>query len=160
MNRTEFYNQLKERILILDGATGTELQKRGMPKGVCPEDWILKNPDSLIEIQNAYKEAGSDIIYAPTFGANRWKLETFGLEDKVKEINVNLVRLSKDIAGQEVLVAGNLSATGKFIKPFGDKTFEEAVNIYKEQVEALLEGGADLFVIETMIDIQEARAAL
>jgi len=160
MNRTEFYNQLKERILILDGATGTELQKRGMPKGVCPEDWILKNPDSLIEIQNAYKEAGSDIIYAPTFGANRWKLETFGLEDKVKEINVKLVRLSKDIAGQEVLVAGNLSATGKFIKPFGDKTFEEAVNIYKEQVEALLEGGADLFVIETMIDIQEARAAL
>ncbi|NLJ87263.1 MAG: dihydropteroate synthase [Epulopiscium sp.] len=160
MNKIDFYKKLKQKILILDGATGTELQKRGMPKGVCPEEWILKNPNTLREIQKSYKEAGSDIVYAPTFGANRWKLETFGLEDKVREININLAKLSKDIVGKEVLVAGNLSATGKFIKPFGDKYFEEAVDVYKEQVEALLAGGVDLFVIETMIDIQEARAAL
>ena len=139
MNKIDFI-KIKTKILILDGATGTELQKRGMPKGVCPEEWILKNPNTLREIQKSYKEAGSDIVYAPTFGANRWKLETFGLEDKVREININLAKLSKDIVGKEVLVAGNLSATGKFIKPFGDKYFEEAVDVYKEQVEALLAG--------------------
>lgn len=160
MNQVKFHEILKEKILILDGATGTELQKRGMTKGVCPEEWILNNPDSIVGIQKSYKEAGSNIVYAPTFGANRWKLESFGLADKVREININLVKLSKKAVGNKVLVAGNLSATGKLIKPFGNKYFEEAVDVYKEQVEALLAGGVDLFVIETMIDIQEARAAL
>ncbi|WP_341876263.1 homocysteine S-methyltransferase family protein [Defluviitalea saccharophila] len=160
MDKAAFHKLLKERILILDGATGTQLQKKGMPKGACPEQWILENPNAILEIQKDYKEAGSDIVYAPTFGANRWKLKSFGLEDQVKEINIKLVQLSREAVGEDTLVAGNLSPTGEFIKPFGEKAFEEAVNIYKEQVQALLDGGVDLFVIETMIDIQEARAAL
>ncbi|NLK21338.1 MAG: dihydropteroate synthase [Epulopiscium sp.] len=160
MTRLKFNEMLKDNILILDGATGTELQKRGMPKGACPEEWILKNPNAIIEIQRAYKNAGSDIVYAPTFGANRWKLKSFGLENKVEEININLVKLSRKAVGNEVLVAGNLSPTGEFIKPFGEKSFEETVDVYKEQVHALVKAGVDLFVIETMIDIQEARAAL
>lgn len=160
MNKTTFYELLRERILILDGATGTQLQKKGMPQGVCPEKWILENPHAILEIQGSYKEAGSDIVYAPTFGANRWKLKTFGLEDQVREINMSLVQLSREAVGRDILVAGDLSPTGEFIKPFGERAFEEAVEVYKEQVEALVEGGVDLFVIETMIDIQEARAAL
>jgi 5-methyltetrahydrofolate--homocysteine methyltransferase len=160
MDRATFYEILKEKIIILDGATGTELQKRGMPKGVCPEKWIIDNPNAIIEIQRSYKEAGANIVYAPTFGANRWKLKSFGLEDSVKEINMKLVKLSIEAVGGDVLVAGNLSPTGEFIKPFGEKSFEETVEVYKEQVRTLLEAGVDLFVIETMIDIQEARAAL
>ncbi|WP_058486488.1 homocysteine S-methyltransferase family protein [Defluviitalea phaphyphila] len=160
MDKTQFYKILKEKIVILDGATGTELQNKGMPKGACPEQWILENPNAIIDIQKSYVEAGSMIVYAPTFGANRWKLKSFGLEEKVREINIELVKLSKKAVGDKALVAGNLSPTGEFIKPFGEKSFEEAVEVYKEQVNALLEGGVDLFIIETMIDIQEARAAL
>lgn len=160
MDRAAFYKMIKEKIVILDGATGTELQKKGMPKGGCPEEWIIENPNSIIEIQRAYKNAGASIVYAPTFGANKWKLKSFGLEDRVKQINLDLVKLSREAVGSDVLVAGNLSPTGEFIKPFGEKSFEEAVEVYKEQVMALIEGGVDLFVIETMIDIQEARAAL
>lgn len=160
MDKAAFYKLLKEKIVILDGATGTELQKRGMPKGACPEQWILENPHAILETQKAYKEAGADIVYAPTFGANRWKLKSFGLEDKVEEINIKLVQLSREAVGSDTLIAGNLSPTGEFIKPFGERAFEEAVDIYKEQVQALVDGGVDLFVIETMIDIQETRAAL
>lgn len=154
------YNILQEDVLILDGATGTELQKKGMPKGVCPEKWIIENPNALIEIQKAYKKSGSKIIYASTFGANRIKLEEFGIEDNVYLLNKKLIEISRKAIGKDTLLAGDLSPTGKFIEPFGDLSFEDAVKIYKEQVKGLLSGGVDLFVIETMIDIQETRAAL
>ncbi len=160
MNRTQFKEIVLKKLLILDGATGTELQKRGMPTGVCPEQWVVENPGMIKDIQRAYIDAGSDIIYTCTFGGNRIKLEEFGLGNKTVEINRELARLSGEAASAKSLVAGDLASTGRFIKPLGDMRFEECVNVYKEQVQGLLEGGVDLFVIETMLDIQEARAAL
>ena len=159
MTKSEFQKLLTEKIVILDGATGTELVKRGMPQGVCPELWILENPSAMIEIQQAYRAAGSDIVFVPSFGANRFKLEEFGLAGRLAEINRSLAGLSRCAAG-DGLVFGDLAPTGKFIEPLGDIPFEDVVNVYKEQVAALLEANVDGFVIETMMDIQETRAAL
>jgi 5-methyltetrahydrofolate--homocysteine methyltransferase len=131
-----------------------------MPTGVCPEQWVLAHPEVLLEVQQEYVKAGSNILYTCTFGGNRLKLGEFGLEAETAGMNRRLAMLSKQAAGPECLVAGDLAPTGRFLKPMGDLAFEECVNIYKEQVRGLLEGGVDLFVIETMLDIQEARAAL
>lgn len=150
---------LKRKIVILDGAWGTELYKRGMPYEAVPEVWALNNPSVLKAIHSEYKKAGSDIIYAATFGANRIKLSSRKIGN-VKQINRDLCKLAKDVAGNNCLVAGDIGGLGVFIEPFGELAFEEAVNIFKEQIKGQLEGGVDLFVIETMIDIQETRAAL
>lgn len=150
---------LEKRIVILDGAMGTQLQKLGMPLGVCPEKWCIDNPDVLSRIHREYKEAGSDIIYTCTFGANRIKLAQYRISSVV-EINKNLALIAREALGVDALIAGDIGPTGKFVKPFGSLDFEEAVDIFKEQIQGLLLGGVDLFVIETMMDIQEARAAL
>ncbi len=160
MNKKDFLDFLKQNILVLDGATGTELQKRGMPNGVCPESWAIENPDVIVDIQKDYINAGANAVYTCTFGGNRIKLSEFGLGDKVVEINRKLAQLSRKAVGENGFVGGDLAPTGQFVRPFGDMPFEEAVDIYKEQVKGLLEGGVDFFVIETMMDIQEARAAL
>lgn len=160
MDKKTFSNLLVNKILILDGATGTELQKRGMPKGVCPEKWVSENPDSIFEVQKEYVKAGSNVVYSCTFGANRFKLEEFGLENEVYALNKKLVEISKKAVGNNAFVAGDMSPTGKFVEPFGDVKFDEMVKIYSEQAKGLLDGGADFFVIETMIDIQETRAAV
>ncbi len=149
----------KKGIVLLDGAIGTELQKGGMPAGVCPEAWCLENPAVLQDIYRTYKKAGSHIVYAATFGANRCKLSQYGLKD-VRTINRDLAMLAKNAVGKGCFVAGDIGPTGRFVAPFGDLPFEEAVEIFKEQIAGLLEGGVDLMVIETMLDIQEARAAL
>jgi len=150
----------KDKIVILDGASGTQLQARGLPPSVCPESWAIENPHALADLQNAYIEAGSNIIYTFTFGASRIKLSEYGFGDKVFEFNKELAALSKKIAGKRALVAGDISSMGRHLKPYGDLPFEEAVDCFKEQVKGLVAGGVDLFVIETMSDIQEARAAL
>jgi len=160
MDKKQFLNLLNDKVIILDGATGTELQKRGLPKGVCPEKWVLENPDVLKDIQRRYIDSGSNVVLSCTFGGNGIKLDEFGLKDKVFEINKDLVALSKKIAGNDSLVAGDMAPTGLLIEPFGAMAFEDAVAIYKEQVRGLLAGGVDFFFIETMLDIQEARAAL
>lgn len=160
MTRKEFHQRLADQVLILDGATGTELQKRGMPLGVCPEQWVIENPQVIIDIQRAYIAAGSGAVYTCTFGANRLKLAEFGLADRTIEINRELARRSREAAGTTALVAGDIAPTGQFVRPFGDLAFDDAVAVYREQVTGLLEGGVDFFVIETMLDIQEARAAL
>lgn len=158
--RNKINNILKTRVIILDGATGTELQKQGMPSGVCPESWCLKNPRVIQGIHSAYRQAGSDIIYSSTFGANRIKLKQYKLEDRLRQINKGLIFLAKEAAGAKVLVAGDIGPTGKLLQPSGKLDFEEAVGVFKEQARALDQSGVDLFVIETMTDIQEARAAL
>jgi len=159
MNKKEFKEFLSQGLAILDGATGTELAKRGMPGGVCPELWCIENRSAVKDLQEKYISAGSNIIYTPTFGGNKCKLEEFGLEDRAYEINFTLAGMSKKNAGN-VLVFGDIAPTGRFVEPFGDLSFEDAVVIFKEQAKALLDGGVDGFVIETMLDIQEARAAL
>ncbi|MDD3375107.1 MAG: homocysteine S-methyltransferase family protein [Candidatus Omnitrophica bacterium] len=150
---------LGKKIIFLDGATGTELQKKGMPQGVCPEKWCLDNPDIISGVHRDYIRSGANLVYSCTFGANQYKLEEYGIKD-VRSVNRDLVRIAKHAVGPHGLVAGDVGPTGKFIEPFGPLLFEDAVNAFKEQIRGLLEGGADLIVIETMIDIQEARAAL
>lgn len=160
MNRkAEITERLQHNILILDGATGTEFQKRGMPAGVCPETWCIDNAQVVRDVHSDYLNAGSDIIYTSTFGANRIKLGQYGVTD-CADVNRKLAGIAREAAGNERLVAGDIGPTGRFVEPFGDLEFEEAVDIFKEQVRGLLDGGVDLFVIETMMDIQEARAAL
>ncbi|MBN2688623.1 MAG: homocysteine S-methyltransferase family protein, partial [Deltaproteobacteria bacterium] len=150
---------LKKRILILDGATGTELQKRGMPAGVCPELWCIDHPEMIAGIHDDYLKAGSDIVFSCTFGANRIKLGQYG-KSNVIDVNSRLAGIARQAAGKKGLVAGDIGPTGRFIAPFGDLVFDEAVDVFKEQVRGLRDGGVDLFIIETMMDIQEARAAL
>lgn len=146
--------------LILDGAMGTELQKRGFDGGDCAERWTLEHPEALLEIQRGYVAAGSQILYAPTFGANRVKLEAHGIFNRVADYNKRLAALSKQAADGKALIAGDLSPTGMFLYPLGDARFEELVEIYTEQATALEEAGVDLFVIETMMSVAECRAAL
>ena len=161
MTVQELYQRIEDHVLVLDGATGTELQQRGMPKGVCPEQWVVEHPEIIIDVQRAYVEAGSEMLYTFTFGANPLKLEEFGVQDQVYDINKRAAQLAREAAhGHDTLIAGNISASGQFVEPFGDISFEDAVNKYRQQAQGLLDGGVDLFVIETMIDIQETRAAL
>lgn len=161
MTRKQFREMIESRVVVLDGATGTNLQKAGMPTGVCPEQWILEHPQTLIDLQKAYVEAGTDIVYAPTFTASRIKLEEYGLEDRLEEMNRALVALSKEaVAGSGALVAGDLTMTGKQLAPIGDLPFETLVEVYKEQARVLADAGVDLFVVETMMSLQETRAAL
>ena len=146
--------------LLLDAATGTELQKHGMPAGVCSEQWTLEHPEAIVEIQKGYIEAGSRAVYTPTFGANRVKLEANHIFNKTLEYNKRLAALAREAAGDKALVAGDIAPTGQFLYPLGNTTFEEFVEIYTEQAAALEEAGVDFFVIETMMTVAEARAAL
>lgn len=159
-SKFNFTDILKSGPLILDGATGTNLQKAGLPTGVCPELWIYEHPGAILDLQRAYVEAGSQMLYAPTFTANRIKLAEFGLEDRLVDINRRMVALSKEAAAGRAYVAGDLTMTGQQLYPLGDLMFEELVEVYKEQVRAILEEGVDCFVVETMMSLQECRAAV
>lgn len=160
MNRKDFLNFCKERIIFLDGATGSNLMKAGMPAGVCPEKWILDHRQVMIDLQKAYADAGSDIVYAPTFTGNRIKLADYGLSDDIISINKELVSLSKEAVSGKALVAGDITMTGKQLKPIGDLDFEELIDVYKEQIKILVDAGSDILVVETMMSLQECRAAL
>ncbi|MDR1563748.1 MAG: homocysteine S-methyltransferase family protein [Oscillospiraceae bacterium] len=146
--------------LLLDGGTGTNLIAAGLPAGVCVEDWIIKNPAPLQELQRGYAQAGSNAVYAATFGANRAKLAHYGLENQVAEINRKLVQISREAVGTGVLVGGDMAPTGLFIEPYGDAKLEEIMAIYREQAFALKEAGADFIGIETMMSLWELRAAV
>lgn len=160
MTKKEFREYLSKGAIVLDGATGTNLMAAGMPIGVCPEAWVMEHQDVLYDLQSAYVKAGTNIVYAPTFTGNRIKLEEYGLEDRIEEINTELVRLSKRAVDGKALVAGDMTMTGKQLFPLGDLMFEELVDVYKEQASILDNAGADLFVVETMMSLQECRAAV
>lgn len=160
MTKQELQDLFQKGPIILDGATGSNLMAKGMPMGVCPEDWIYHHKDAIVSLQKAYVEAGTQILYAPTFTANRIKLAEYGMEDRLEELNRAMVRYSREAAGDRAFVAGDLTMTGRQLYPVGDLMFEELVDVYKEQVRAILKEGVDLFVIETMMSLQECRAAL
>ena len=163
MTKQQFREMVASGVLILDGATGSNLMKAGMPIGACPEQWVLENPEVLIQLQASYIEAGSKIVYAPTFTANRIKLAEYGLEKQVQSMNEQLVAISKKAiakAGHRGYVAGDLTMTGQQLYPIGTLQFEELVDVYKEQVQALANAGADVIVAETIMSLAEARAAL
>lgn len=160
MTKKEFREFVNKGPIILDGATGTNLMAAGMPIGVCPEAWILEHKEVLLNLQRGYVEAGTNIVYAPTFTGNRIKLEEYGLADRITEINTELVRLSREAVGDKALVAGDMTMTGQQLFPLGELMFEDLVEVYKEQASILDKAGADLFVVETMMSLQECRAAV
>ena len=159
MTREAFLDLAARRPILLDGATGSNLMAAGKPRGVCTEQWVLEHPHILQELQRGYVAAGSQIVYAPTFGANRYSLSDFSLEGQVREINRRLVELCREGIGHTALVAGDLTTTGK-MQPQGDLSYEDLLDIYKEQIEALAEAGVDLLVAETMLGVDETMAAL
>lgn len=164
MTREEFITLSKDHILYLDGATGSNLVKAGMPSGVCPEQWILEHQDVMLQLQKDYVQAGTNILYAPTFTANRVKLAEYHLEKNMTSMIRDLVAISKKAAestpGHPVYVAGDLTMTGEQLKPMGKKELETLIDIYKEQILCLVDAGADLLVVETMMSLAETRAAL
>ena len=160
MTKQEFKQLVENGPIILDGAMGTGLMKAGMPVDACTEEWALAHPEAVIEIQKAYVEAGAQIVYAPTFGANRIKLNQYGLEEKIEEFNKELVAVSKRAVGGKALVAGDMTMTGQIPYPVGDVPFETFVEVYKEQAKYLVEADVDLIVVETMMSMQECRAAV
>ena len=160
MNKQQFQALITEYPVFLDGATGSNLQKQGMPAGVCPEQWILEHREVMTALQRSFVDAGTNIVYAPTFTANRIKLREYGLEDRIRRINLDLVALSKEAVGDRAYVAGDLTMTGEQLAPIGQLDFEDLIDIYKEQIGYLVEAGVDLLVIETMMSLQETRAAL
>ena len=160
MNRKEFEIWIQNHIRLMDGATGSSLMKAGMPRGVCTEQWVLDHPDALLSLQRAYKAAGSDMVYAPTFCANRIALASYGLEGEVRRMNRELVALSKQAVGRGVLVAGDMTTTGKPADPEDSKGYQALLDTYREQAQALIDGGADLLGVETMMGVNECIAAI
>ena len=183
----EEFQDLSQKYIYLDGATGSNLVKAGMPSGICPEQWIVEHRDIMLDLQKQYVKAGTDILYAPTFTANRVKLAEYGLQDRQKELIRELVAISREAAAsagdvisdaqvessrqriainegsagdRKVYVAGDITMTGRQLKPVGDMEPEELIDIYKEQITDLCEAGVDLLVVETMMSLAEARAAL
>ena len=160
MNLQQFNELSARRVLLLDGATGSCLRSMGMPVGVSTELWALEHTDAILTLQRGYVEAGSDIIYAPTFSANRLGLSMYGLEDRLAEINAGLVSLSRKATDGRALVAGDLTTTGKALEPKGDLTYQQLLDVYAEQIDVLSHAGADLLVAETMLSIDETMAAV
>ncbi len=148
-------------IHIFDGAMGTMFQQLGLLQpGACPEMLCIHHPDEVTRVHQRYVDAGSTIIESFTFGASALKLEHYGLQDRVVEINTAAVKAAKAVKGENIKIAGGMGPSGRFIKPLGDLDFEEAYQNYYQQSQALEAAGADYILIETFIDIQEMRAAL
>lgn len=160
MTKQEFAEWAGRETIILDGATGSNLIKAGLGRGVCTEQWILEHPQVLIDLQRAYADAGSNIVYAPTFAANRMNLKYYGLDENIRQMNHDLVRLSKEAVQGRAYVAGDLTTSGKIIGASDEVTYELLLEMYKEQIIYLVEAGVDLLVAETMISIDETLAVL
>ena len=156
MTRDEFQTLVKNGPVLLDGGTGSCLRTRGMPVGVSTEKWVYDHPDVIAELQKEYVQAGSQIVYAPTFGANRISLRNMGLEDWVEELNRAAVRRTVENIGQKALVAGDLSTTGKAMEPYGPMTYDILLEAYKEQIRLLADAGAELIGAETLMSLDEA----
>ena len=146
--------------LLLDGATGTEMLRRGMPSGSCTDLWILEHPDAILELQRAYVAAGSQVLYAPTFTANRPSLQRHGADISVAELCARLVALSREASGGKALVAGDVAPCGLQPEPVGDTTFDELVSVFRETAEALCAADVDLFAVETQLSLTETSAAV
>jgi 5-methyltetrahydrofolate--homocysteine methyltransferase len=147
-------------VLVADGATGTMLQAAGLPTGTPGEAWVLERPEEIKALHRAYLEAGSQIVLTATFGATRARLEAAGLDAQVEEINRRAAELARQVAGDERYVGGDIGPTGEMMPPLGPLTYEAAVEMFAEQAAALASGGVDCIYIETMSDLNEARAAV
>lgn len=156
MRREEFRSLTEKRPVLLDGGTGSCLRSMGMPAGVCTEKWVYEHPETIRRLQQEYADAGSQIIYAPTFGANRLSLENMGLAEQAEEYNRALAAETLKNIGNRAFVAGDLSTTGKPMEPYGPATYDGLLEIYKEQIRYLAEAGVDLLAAETLLSLDEA----
>lgn len=159
LKKEAFSERFRQGIHLLDGATGTSLVRAGMPLGCCQEAWILEHPEIIIELQRSYAEAGSEIIYAPTFQANELALGSRGLDADIDSINSQLVALSRE-AAPECLIAGNLTTLRGYMDTTDENNYDRMTLVYRKQICSLIQGGADLLVAETLLHPLEAKAVL
>lgn len=160
MTRSEFQALLDKGPVILDGATGSNLRASGMPVGVCTEQWVLEHPEVLQNLQRAYVEAGSQIVFAPSFSANRLSLSMYGLEDQLADMNRALVHLSRDAVDGKAYVAGDMATCGKPVDVEGGVSYDMLIEVYREQAQLLVDAGVDLIGLETMMGVTECSAAI
>ena len=159
LTKEQLQQKFTEGFSILDGATGSNLRNAGMPRGCCAESWILEHPEPLVALQRAYAEAGSKILYAPTFQAQPIALKAVGLEQQTEKINEALVALSRS-AAPGCLIAGDITTLATFCDSWDEGSFDLLVDNYRRQIRGLIQGGADLLVGETLLYPQEAEAIL
>ncbi len=159
LTRADFSKRIADGLRLLDGATGSNLRKAGMPLGVCAEAWILQNPCVLTDLQRQYVEAGSQVLYAPTFQAQPLGLKQAGLDSQTEKINAQLVALSRSVAGN-AMVAGDLTTMAAFIDSFDESNFDLMVDCYRRQIKGLMDGGADFLAAETLMYPLEAEAIM
>jgi 5-methyltetrahydrofolate--homocysteine methyltransferase len=162
MVKSDFLARLAEgEVLVADGATGTNLQKRGLPVGAAAELWVLENPSAVLDLGKDFVAAGSQVLLTCTFGATRLRLEASGLGDQFDFINRQAVDLARQAIGQQaVFLAGSIGPLGHMLEPFGDVAVDDAEKTFEDQAQVLVDAGVDLIVVETQFDINEAQAAV
>ena len=156
LTKAEFHSKIEKGLRFLDGATGSNLMKAGMPRGIPTELWVLEHPEALLNLQSAYARAGSQILYAPTFQAQPIALQNFGLAEKTEELNARLVSLTRSVS-PDVLVAGNLTTLAAFTDSFDKDNFDLLVENYRRQIRGLIDGGADLLHEDRIIHLAAVR---
>ncbi len=159
LTKEQFREKIAKGLYCLDGATGSNLQKMGMPRGCCTETWVLEHPQALIQLQQAFAQAGSQILYAPTFQAQPIALAREGLDAHTEKINARLVALSRS-AGTDCLIAGDITTLAAFCDSWDADNIDLLIENYRRQIRGLIDGGADLLVAETLMYPQEAEAIL
>jgi len=161
MSRESILDVLKRgEVVIADGAFGTMLQAQGLPPGTLPEVWNAEHPDAVLAVHNAYFAAGAQVMTANTLGGNRFRMVEAGLQDCLAELNRQGIALARQAAGDQAWVAADIGPTGKLLEPYGDLSIADAETAYAEQIEIVAEAGADLILMETYIDIEEACCAI
>ncbi len=159
LTKEQLHQKIADGVKLLDGATGSNLMKAGMPRGCCTETWILEHPQALTDLQRRYADAGSQILYAPTFQAQPIALAQSGLEAQTEKINAQLAALTRSVSN-DVLVAGNLTTLATFTDSWDADKFDLLVENYRRQIRGLMDGGVDLLAAETLLYPQEAEAIL
>ena len=160
MTRTEFLAWCRARVRLLDGATGSNFRKAGLRPGVCAEAWALAHPQTVRALQESYLAAGSEMLCVPSFGANEVLLRAYGLEGQVQQLNRALAELTRECVQGRALVAGDMTTTGRPVLPEMSAEYQKLLDVYSRQAEALLEGGADVLLVETLMGLTEAMAAV
>ena len=157
LTNEQFREKIAGGLRFLDGATGSNLRAAGMPKGCSTEEWVLCHPEVLVSLQRGYAEAGSQILYAPTFQGQPIALKAIGLDRQTEAINAQLVALSRS-AAPGCLIAGDLTTLAAFCDSWNPENFDLLVENYRRQIHGLMDGGADLLIAETLMYEQEAEA--
>lgn len=157
LTKEEFLSKIAAGAHILDGATGSNLRKMGMPEGCCTEEWVISHPEALVKLQRSYAQAGSRIVYAPTFQAQPCSLQKVGLDAQTEAMNAALVALSRS-AAPGCLVAGDITTLAACMESWDPDNFEDMVANYRRQIRGLIDGGADFLIGETLLYPIEAEA--